>query len=365
MGGGVLYNVIRLSFLSIERVRFDSLFPPPRDPMYNQPTHQQDETAALVEAQAAIQALEAALRARGQEAEEAAGRHAFELEQARLHAQRCVAEQGRLSGELEEMGQRLAAAAAEPPAVAVAVAEEGEGDKDEDGEQRLAAAAGHIRLLEEKLQALVESHRLVVRRHRGLEGELAEARAQTGLRDERIAQLEGTRSTLEQALRRQEERHMAELAALREQALRVAGVARGSEGGEGAWRLGSTFSFGAVAMGDDDGVGSCSSSGGSPRRPASTAASAAAVAAALLGSTLGLTTSSLGMSMTASGGARTIRGGTKASLADTMSASTTKELAQQQQGALSTEAEAGAAADAGILSRLRDGILGSILASPL
>ena len=39
--------------------------------------------------------LEGELRAARQEAEEAGARHAFELEQARLHAQRCEGEQVR------------------------------------------------------------------------------------------------------------------------------------------------------------------------------------------------------------------------------------------------------------------------------
>lgn len=70
-------------------------YPPQPDPYNLSSTHTQDETAALVEARATIQTLEGELRAAKQEAEEAGTRHAFELEQAKLHAQRCEGEQVR------------------------------------------------------------------------------------------------------------------------------------------------------------------------------------------------------------------------------------------------------------------------------
>jgi hypothetical protein len=222
-----------------------------------------------------------------------------------------------------------------------------------------------VRVLQEKLEALVQSHRLLVRRQRGAEGELCEARAQVGLRDERIRALEAAQAALEGALRRQEARHIGELAALREQALRVAGVlvlpegggptaAGGAGAGAGAgaeanFRLmGSTASFGAF---DED--GGC---GGDSPRPRSAVLSNAAAAAALLGSTLGLTRS---LSVNEP---KTIRGGINATIGGGQLAATGPLTAAAGGGG---EDGGDAGANGGILSRLREGILGTILAPPL
>lgn len=273
------------------------------------------------------------------------------------------------------MGRRLAAAATLAATAAVATPRAGSAESTEsEQEQQVATVAvGHVQVLQEKLEALVQAHRLLVRKHRGTEGELGEARAQLGLRDERIRRLEGAQAALERALRRQEERHITELAALREQALRVAGVlvlpspGRGERGsgptagagaGAGAGAdgsdlglMGSTSSFGAF---DEDGGNG--NGNGSPRPR-----SAVLTAAALLGSTLGLTRS---MSVSEP---KTIRGGINATIGG----------GGQGQGQCGTtgplppayiagaDAGEGAEEGGGILSRLREGILGTILASPL
>lgn len=285
----------------------------------------------------------------------------------------------RLLGELEEMGQRLAAAATLTAVAAVAVpettdhsSEGGEGK----GREKLAMAAEHIRMLQEKLEALVGGHRLLVRKHRAVEGELHEAKAQVGLRDERIRQLEDAQCELERAVRRQEGQHITELEALREQVLKAAGalIGRGGGGGGGGQgvmeRLKSTSSFGDVN--DDEADGS---------------------SMALLGRTSSCSSSlSLGL-----GGVtpRTIRGGTKASLTcpqhDLMAASiggsiggsgvlgsprpfsqrstvTTTTTGPLPWGATEDEKSGGGengGGGGGILSLLREGILGTIMASPL
>ena len=74
------------------------------------------------------------------------------------------------------MGRRLAAAAT-LAATAVATTPRA-GDEAAEEASELATAVGHVQVLQEKLETLVQSHRLLVRRQRGAEGELGEARAQ-------------------------------------------------------------------------------------------------------------------------------------------------------------------------------------------
>lgn len=76
-----------------------------------------------------------------------------------------------------------------------------------------------VKSLQQRLEQLVAVHRQLLRKFAALELESVELKKKVSLRDDRIAQLEGTARSLIRNVRVQAEKHVSELQTYREQVM--------------------------------------------------------------------------------------------------------------------------------------------------